>query len=534
MAILDLAPLAIWDASDLASLSQDSAGSTPVTAAGQPVGRWADVSGNGRHGFQSTSGNRPTYRIAPDGTPYLEFDGSNDALLTPGLDTLMDERNVWWAAFAVEQLSRTGIGAAAAVLGKYNTTSPRNSTHFWIGYDADGTWIQMERVVSGAFIGPYTTNFDALDLGDRDIAVGWYTGSAIGAQLGSGSPVSSADTRSVGSGNAIPMRIGGNVVTGMSLGFFAGIVFDRIPDAGEQAEIFDWLRSRLTAPTGESIEAAVGAAIATALPSSVAQTATVAARTASAHAAGMAAVISQTQRIEAAAAVAGAAGLPAVFMQTATVAAGAGAAHAAGRPATIYATQAVPAAAGRGIARGFSAAIAQAATVVAKVGQAVARGGQAAVITGRGISAWAGAAIARGMPAALAVRQSLAAGAGAAIARGRTAALGAGVVIAAGAGSAVAAGLPAQIGTAGVIECGVGVASAQASPASITSHRQINATAGRAIASGMLAIIGTDDPAAGPYSAAISAATRGADVDASTRGASISAAARRAQIRRVG
>lgn len=261
MAILDLGPLALWDASDISSLSQDSAGSTPVTAAGQPVGRWADGSGNGRHGFQSTSGNRPTYRIAPDGTPYLEFDGSNDALLTPGLDTLMDERNVWWAAFAVEQLSRTGIGAAAAVLGKYNTTSPRNSTHFWIGYDADGTWIKMERVVSGSFIGPYTTNFDALDLGDRDIAVGWYTGSAIGAQLGSGSPVSSADTRSVGSGNAIPMRIGGNVVTGMSLGFFAGIVFDRIPDAGEQAEIFDWLRSRLEPPAVESVEGSLVATL---------------------------------------------------------------------------------------------------------------------------------------------------------------------------------------------------------------------------------------------------------------------------------
>lgn len=59
-----------WDFTDMATLSQDSAGTTPVTAASQPVGRVLDKSGQGNHVIQSTSAKRPTYNgacITPDG-----------------------------------------------------------------------------------------------------------------------------------------------------------------------------------------------------------------------------------------------------------------------------------------------------------------------------------------------------------------------------------------------------------------------------------------------------------------------------------
>lgn len=50
----------VWyDPSDLSTLFQDSAGSTPVTAVEQPVGRILDKSGRGNHATQSTSGSRP-------------------------------------------------------------------------------------------------------------------------------------------------------------------------------------------------------------------------------------------------------------------------------------------------------------------------------------------------------------------------------------------------------------------------------------------------------------------------------------------
>jgi len=51
--------------SDIDTLFQDSAGTTPVTTAGQPVGRMLDKSGNGNHATQATAAARPTYQTGP-------------------------------------------------------------------------------------------------------------------------------------------------------------------------------------------------------------------------------------------------------------------------------------------------------------------------------------------------------------------------------------------------------------------------------------------------------------------------------------
>jgi len=51
--------------SDLSTLFQDSAGTTPVTTAGQPVGRMLDNSGNDNHATQATAAARPTYQTGP-------------------------------------------------------------------------------------------------------------------------------------------------------------------------------------------------------------------------------------------------------------------------------------------------------------------------------------------------------------------------------------------------------------------------------------------------------------------------------------
>ena len=50
----------IWlDPSDMSTLFQDSAGTTPVTAVEQPVGKILDKSGRGNHATQATAGSRP-------------------------------------------------------------------------------------------------------------------------------------------------------------------------------------------------------------------------------------------------------------------------------------------------------------------------------------------------------------------------------------------------------------------------------------------------------------------------------------------
>ena len=64
-AILAGSTALVWlDPSDLTTLFQDAAGTTPVTAPGQPVGRILDKSGNGFHATASGT-SRPTYGVVP-------------------------------------------------------------------------------------------------------------------------------------------------------------------------------------------------------------------------------------------------------------------------------------------------------------------------------------------------------------------------------------------------------------------------------------------------------------------------------------
>lgn len=51
----------MWDMGDIATLFQDTAGTTPVTAVTQPIGRVNDKSGLGNHATQSTAGSRPLF-----------------------------------------------------------------------------------------------------------------------------------------------------------------------------------------------------------------------------------------------------------------------------------------------------------------------------------------------------------------------------------------------------------------------------------------------------------------------------------------
>lgn len=65
------------DASDLTTLYTDIAGTTPVTADGDPVGRWTDKAGGSLYVAASANGaTRPTWRYN-GGHPYIEFDGGD-------------------------------------------------------------------------------------------------------------------------------------------------------------------------------------------------------------------------------------------------------------------------------------------------------------------------------------------------------------------------------------------------------------------------------------------------------------------------
>lgn len=62
-----------YDPSDLSTMFQDSAGTTPVTATGDPVGYMADKSGNNYHATQTDNAKRPTLAVDGNGKYYLAF-----------------------------------------------------------------------------------------------------------------------------------------------------------------------------------------------------------------------------------------------------------------------------------------------------------------------------------------------------------------------------------------------------------------------------------------------------------------------------
>lgn len=77
----------VWfDPTDISTLFQDSAGTIPVTAYGQKVGKILDKSGNNNHAIQASTTLQPTYQIDNEGNPNLTFSGSYTQLVTPAID----------------------------------------------------------------------------------------------------------------------------------------------------------------------------------------------------------------------------------------------------------------------------------------------------------------------------------------------------------------------------------------------------------------------------------------------------------------
>ena len=90
-----------YDPSDLSTLFQDAAGTTPVTATGEPVGLMLDKSGNGNHATQSVVARRPVYRT--DGAVHwLAFDGIDDFLVATGFS--------WLSAADLSTRALVGLG----------------------------------------------------------------------------------------------------------------------------------------------------------------------------------------------------------------------------------------------------------------------------------------------------------------------------------------------------------------------------------------------------------------------------------------
>lgn len=111
MRLLNGASAFAWyDPSDITTLFQDSAGTTPVTTTGQSVARMNDKSGNGIHAIQSGASSLcPTYQVDAGGNPYLAFDGVDDFFVTSTITPNADKVQVF---AGLRKLADTPVGMA--------------------------------------------------------------------------------------------------------------------------------------------------------------------------------------------------------------------------------------------------------------------------------------------------------------------------------------------------------------------------------------------------------------------------------------
>lgn len=109
----------VWyDPSDFSTMFQDSAGTTPVTAVEQPVGKILDKSGRGNHAIQATSTKRPILRQDAFGKYYLAFDGIDDALSTGSIDFTGTDKMTVFAG--VRKLSDATEGSIVELSASYS------------------------------------------------------------------------------------------------------------------------------------------------------------------------------------------------------------------------------------------------------------------------------------------------------------------------------------------------------------------------------------------------------------------------------
>lgn len=97
-----------FNPSDFSTMFQDSAGTTPVTAVEQPVGKILDKSGRGNHAIQSTSANRPVLSAR------VNLLLSTDTLATQSVTTVATSYKLYFTGTGTITVSGTATGTYSA------------------------------------------------------------------------------------------------------------------------------------------------------------------------------------------------------------------------------------------------------------------------------------------------------------------------------------------------------------------------------------------------------------------------------------
>lgn len=191
----------LWlDPSDITTGFQDSAGTTPQTASGQPTGKRLDKSGNGLHVLQATSSGRPEYDVI-SGISSDYFDGTDDGYSTAtfAAGTLVNGMDCFIAIRRASTKNEVVISENPADPSRYmgNISASAN------GLGLSGTGTAWSAYVNGVAVGSVNScstlelnaalgsgAWKVLELRDLDLSLwaqftlGLYTGAMMNADEG--------------------------------------------------------------------------------------------------------------------------------------------------------------------------------------------------------------------------------------------------------------------------------------------------------------------------------------------------------------
>jgi hypothetical protein len=134
----------VWfDPSDFSTMFQDRAGTTPVTGAGQPVGKILDKSGRGNHALAPADTTvRPTLQQDASGNWYLSCDGVDDSMATASFAAGADSVTVGAAMYKLSDAAFAVFAEFSALLsannGAWALTAPVSASSS-IGFNSKGT-----------------------------------------------------------------------------------------------------------------------------------------------------------------------------------------------------------------------------------------------------------------------------------------------------------------------------------------------------------------------------------------------------------
>ena len=232
---LDLSPICWWDPSDLSTLFQDAAGSTPVTTDNDPIRRINDKSGNGNNLTAPSDSARPLYKTS-GGLHWLLADGVDDALSGYTPATTDDKEWVcaveWPTPTNGHSLMRMqhSTGTPYLILGLGNATPLLNIASNLDPFGASG---------------PVFTSFTgAVVLGmsrDRNVtttgAQAWKDGVVVNQATTSNTQIGGAPFGLINRDHATPVSFGGKV--------YGALCFDRILGSTERANLVTWLGNKI-------------------------------------------------------------------------------------------------------------------------------------------------------------------------------------------------------------------------------------------------------------------------------------------------